>query len=575
MVSLDSPRPAIAEANLRGAPWFLRVLLGPDERRLALDGGRSLVWRGRLDDRGALIAGLPGSRDELALLPDAELFARHFDHRGIAGLAAVLGSWAAVVDDSVRGEAWLLRDPMGGRPLTYLAGQNGVYWVGHDAGGLLEAARRPVRLDPRYLSSLFACQEAEATSTPFWGVVAVPPGHAVRLHGEGTETIEFWRPSLCLSDSPRSAADLEEELRVRLREAVACRLADGEAAGLLLSGGLDSVPIAAMARQVLGPSRPLPAYSWVFDRYPEADERSLITLASGRLGLESHWLTGDDQLPFGPAESWPVHPGTPEQNPYRRLHERAYEAAAASGTRVLLSGMCGDQLWSGGETWLRDALGRYRFGAAARELFWHLATGQSLRPALADIAGRRRRGPAERFPWLTAEAQAALPDLEARRRRYAAFPRPHQAELLLGAANGHGFAVEAHFARRYGLELRYPLRDRRLVELVLGLPTADIALRGVSRALLRRALADLVPAAILSRRCKARFTGLFVDGVYGASRHRVAALVGKPQAAWRRFVRAEEIEGALARRDVGRGGVSLWLAASLELWLERSGVSVA
>jgi hypothetical protein len=119
------------------------------------------------------------------------------------------------------------------------------------------------------------------------------------------------------------------------------------------------------------------------------------------------------------------------------------------------------------------------------------------------------------------------------------------------------------------------LRDRRLIELVLGLPTAEIAVRGETRALLRRALAGQVPVAILSRRSKARFTGLFVDGVYGASRHRVAALLRKPQAAWRRFVRSEVIERALAERDVGRGGVCLWLAASLELWLERSGVSIA
>jgi asparagine synthase (glutamine-hydrolysing) len=575
MVSLDSARAVIGGLGPRGAPLYLRVLLGPDEKRLALSGGRTLVWRGRLDDRCALIAELPGSRDELALLNDAELFARYFDQRGIAGLAAVLGSWAAVVDDSPRGQAWLMRDPMGGRSLTYLAGESGAYWVGHDAGELLEAARRPVRLDPRYLSSLFACREAEATTTPFWGVVAVPPGHAVRLYAEGSDTLEFWRPALPTGMARRPAVELEEELRVRLRDAVACRVADGEATGLLLSGGLDSVPIAAMARQVLGPSRALAAFSWVFDRYPEADERSLITLASGQLDLQSNLLPGDDELPLGPTDSWPVHPGTPEQNPYRRLHERAYEAAAAKGTRVLLSGMCGDQLWSGSETWLRDAWSRGRYGAAAGELFWHLATGHSLRPALADITGGRRREPAERFSWLTAEAVSALPDFAAQRRRFADFPRPHQAELLLGAANGHGFAVEAYFARRYGLELRYPLRDRRLVELVLGLPTADISHRGVSRALLRRALAGLVPNAILARRSKARFTGLFVDGVYGASRHRVAALVRKPNAAWRRFVRSEEIEGALAKRDVGRGGVSLWLAASLELWLERSGVSIA
>lgn len=557
----------------------LRVVLGPDERRLALARDRTLVWRGRLDDRASLISALPGSRDQLALLPDAELFGRFFDQHGVSGVGAVLGSWAAVVEDESAGEAWLIRDAVGGRPLVYLAGPAGGYWVGHDPRDLLGAAGLSARLDPRYLAALFALEEGEASVTPWGEVAAVPPGHAVRLRapgraGDPITTMQLWQPQTPGAEPPRKAADLESELRFRLGEAVACRLADGVPAGILLSGGLDSVPIAAMARLAVGPNRSLAAFSWTFERYAEADERGFIALATRQLGLVGVALPGDTELPLGPLESWPLHHSTPEQNPYRRLHERAYAAAARSGTRVLLSGMCGDQLWSGGETWLRDALVRGRMVGALREVAWHLGHGRSLRPALAAFAGPRRRGPAERFPWLGAEALDLLPDFAERRRRYADFPRPHQAELLLGASNGHGFAVEAHFARRFGVELRYPMRDRRLIELALRVPTAQIAARGVSRVLLRRALAGVVPAEVLARRDKARFTGLFVDGVYGVSAARVAALVRKPGAAWRRFLRGDTIERALATRDVGRAGVILWLAASLELWLEQTGIAI-
>jgi asparagine synthase (glutamine-hydrolysing) len=570
LVSIDSSRATASPPRVR-----LRVVLGPDERRLALSRGRTLVWRGRLDDRGALLRALPGSRDELAQLPDAELFGRFFEGRGVRSLGEVVGSWAAVVEDGPAGEAWLMRDPLGGRPLVYLPAPGDVWWVGHDGRELLVAAGRPVRLDPGYLATRFAFEEAAEGTTPLAGVTSVLPGRALRIHAGGLESTEFWRPPTISEHGPRNADELDEEARLRLREAVACRLADGAPAGILLSGGLDSVPIAAMARQAVGPTRPLLAFSWVFDRYADADERPFIEVANRALGLTGVALFGDTDLPLGPLDSWPLHPATPEQNPYRRLHERAYDAAAKSGTRVLLSGMCGDQLWSGGETWLCDSLSRGRFGAALGDLVWHLARGRSLRPAFSALAGPRRRSPSERCPWVAPEALDLLPDLDARRRRFAAFPRPHQAELLLGSANGHGFAVEAHFARRYGIELRYPMRDRRLVELMLGLPTAQIARRGVSRVLLRRALAGSVPSEVLARREKARFTALYVDGVYGASATRVAALVRKPGAAWRRFLRTEPIEQALAGRDLGRAGVLLWLALSLELWLEQTGVAIS
>ena len=151
----------------------------------------------------------------------------------------------------------------------------------------------------------------------------------------------------------------------------------------------------------------------------------------------------DDALPLGDLTTWPLHPGTPEQNPFRRFHQRAYRAAAAHGASVVLSGMCGDQLWSGGETWLTDLLRRRRFTAAARELAWHLRRRAPLRPALRSL--RSLLEPAglgpdsrHRWPWLTARARSLMPQQNLAARAYARYPRPHQAELLLGAANGHG-----------------------------------------------------------------------------------------------------------------------------------------
>lgn len=524
--------------------------------RVPLRDGGWLAFDGRLDDRETLLPLLPERPP--AGSPDAVLAARAWETWNTGAFGRLFGSFAIVLWDAARATAVLARDPLGARTLFYTRNGRG-----------LTAAREmsaPDRLDDRWLAAYFAVAEPEPGTTPFAGIRELPPGHWLRVDASGSELRSFWNPPLP-GTGALDSRDWSAAIREAFQAAVSCRLRDldeNEPVAILLSGGLDSVPVAAAARRAL-PARRILAVSWTFERHPAADERREIAAAVQAFGLEPVAVPCDDALPLGDLATWPVHPGTPEQNPYRRFHERAYRAAAAHGARVVLSGMCGDQLWSGGETWLADLIRHRRFAAAAGEVAWHLRQRLPLRPALRSWLGRNgSRDPQQLWLWLTPDALALAPQPSG---QYADYPRPRQAELLLGSANGHGFAVERYFARRAGIEVRYPLRDRRLIELALALPAREIYHRGVQRAGLRRAFAGELPEAIRTRRGKATFSSLFAAGVYGAAGADVEALLASRNATWRQFVRADWIERALHSRDLGRGGLLLWLAISLELWL--------
>lgn len=530
--------------------------------RVPLRKGGWLAFDGRLDDRAALLHELPERPP--AGCGDAVLAARAWEAWGTEAFGRLCGSFAIALRDAARAAAVLARDPLGARTLFY-------HHEGRDLTVVRELAA-PEQLNDRWLAAYFAVAEPEPGATPFEGIHELPPGHWLRVTAAGSELRSFWNPPRPETGGLGSR-DWSAAIRETYQKAVSCRLQDldgNEPVAILLSGGLDSVPVAAAARRAL-PARRILAVSWTFERHPAADERREIAAAVQAFGLEPVAVPCDDALPLGDLATWPVHPGTPEQNPYRRFHERAYRAAAAHGARVVLSGMCGDQLWSGGETWLSDLLRRGRFATAAGEVAWHLRHRLPLRPALRSWLGRiggARSG--DPWPWLTRGARSLAP--RPAQPRYADYPRPRQAELLLGAANGHGFAVERYFARRAGVEVRYPLRDRRLIELALALPASEIYHRGIERAGLRRAFAGELPEAVSNRRGKADFSSLFQAGTYGVSRPAVERLLAGRDAVWRRFVRAEWIDRALRSSDLGRGGLLLWLAVSLELWLRRRGI---
>src|SRR6185295_17736393 len=199
----------------------------------------------------------------------------------------------------------------------------------------------------------------------------------------------------------------------------------------------------------------------------------------------------------------------------------------------------------------------------------------SLRAALGALLPDRlrleragRRG-AARFPWLTEEALGLLPDPVERDGWAVGYPRPAQARSLLGAGNGHGLSVERYYCDRLGVEMRYPLRDRRVIELFLGLPAEDLGGAGSTRPVLRRAMTGLLPASILAREDKATFEDLFLAGVYANPPAEVAAMLLSPKAIWREYLVSGWIETAWRERRTGLSGLLIWLALSLEIWWRR------
>ncbi len=543
----------------------------PDGRRSRLE----VVFDGRLDNRVQLLDDL-GLEGDVA---DSELALAAFRKWGRRCFERLLGPFAMIVSDAERQFLVAGRDALGDRTLCYHHGAERLI-LGSEASVLLEDPAVSARLDETTLSHFFAAEAPAAGATFFADVRELPPGHRLCYEDGRLEVERYWRPEDLPQVRYRTDGEYVEHFRSLLIESVRCRMPEAGPPAVLMSGGLDSTSVAAVAATEVAAADPgarLPVISWIFDELPGADERRFMDPMVERFSLSAQRIRGDGEWPLRDLETWPVSRSAPWQGLYCRLQNRAYKVARDAGSTVLLTGEFGDHLFLGQEDWLRDLLAERRWAEAWRGLRdelqgrspWRLARAGPARGALARALGWPGRR-AARHHWLTPHARRLLEANGGRRRRLPG---------VLDPRGAHAVSLELPNASRAGIDVRRPYRDRRLIELVLSIPAHMLYRPGWPKWILRQATEGLLPESVRLRRQPSTLLPLAARGLVERELDRVRELLASPEAVWRRFVRSEWLEKVFPRRLCqGRDGLEAvvpWQCVCLELWLTRSGHSAS
>lgn len=515
---------------------------------------------GRVDNRDEVIRGLSLSAAEAAALSDAALLLRVFARWGTSGLARVVGSFAAAFWDSAERRLTLARDPLGDRPLCYAVTPEAVVAASEEQA-LLAHPGVDRRLDERRVAQMFAAGELDSDATFFAAVKEVLPGHAVVVAGGRCAAERYWEaPAGVLR--LRDDREYAEAFRAVLAEAVAAQTRAAGPVALLLSGGLDSSGIAATAASL---SPRLKAVSWVFDELRSCDERRWIDAVVRHCGLEPLQFPGDGEWPLREFATWRHNPSSPEEDLYRRLTDRALAVACSAGARVVLSGMFGDHLYSGTQGWFWEDPG----GRAVARLARTVQSGGA-RAVLSALRPRRLSPPARRA-WLTDRARGLLADPRPWPPSADGALRPGQSRSVLGLLAAHGVAGGTFHTASLGVETRFPYRDRRVVELMLRIPSDQLQRPGLTRPVLRNALAGLLPDDVRERVGKASMRELFLRGVREREAAALTAALRRGTSAWSPYVREEWVAAARpgeSAREIHE--IVLWLCACFGKWVDRS-----
>lgn len=560
-------------------PVALRFDSGPSAKRW------ELFFDGRLDNRDELARELGLGQDA----GDREIVLGFLSAGRWEALDRFLGPWALVLFDLHARQAHLARDPTGERMLCWHADSKRALVAGEPAA-LLSDPGVPRELDEATLAAFFAVREPDPGATFFRAVRQAPPGCRVVISRDGERRHRFWEPDLSLLRESEAAT--VERFRELVGLAVRDRLRGVKSPAVLLSGGLDSTTVAAHAARIS--AAPVRAVSWRFQELTAADESAYAQAMMTAAGLEPVWVDGDGCWPLRDLDSMPADPNGPFENPYRELHAAAFAAAAsgaAGGSTALLTGHFSDEMYHGVDAWwLRDVLARRDWSTAARglrdEMRWRSRPDvwtPGLRRALGVLllgAGWERLRPLRslRTPeWLTPFGRERLRSLPAPPRLPAR--HPEQAETLLAPFALMGIAAERRRAREHGIELRFPFRDRRLIEFALRVPADRLARPGWRKRLIWLAGEGWLPDAVRLRRQRSDLGPLFVRGI--GERKNAAArrllLEDGPQL-WRRWVEAAPLErfldaagqdggDRLGGDDMGLPSLVFWRCMAVQLWV--------
>jgi asparagine synthase (glutamine-hydrolysing) len=546
---------------------------------------------GHLDNAAEIGRELGEDGEDLSFDSHERLLAAGYRRWG-AGLPERLrGDFALLIWDGERGEGLLARDQLGVRPLFV-----------HDAGGVLCFAgevRHLLALLPRRpgpdrasLAHWISTSNRPGTQTLYAGIRRLGPGEMLLLGRDGARPRRYWEPRF------REPLELgPERLAARVREAleqgVRRRLAPNGPTGVLMSGGLDSSSVAALAAELS--EETVYACSATFPEHPLADEAELIGELREALGLGG---IDAEVRPGGllagaiehlaawqvPVVSW----GDAWALPLMR-------AARADGVETMLGGDGGDELFGPRFHLLAD---RLRAGHPLRAL----ALTRELPGAGPHVSRRevaRMFGSAALAGALPYRPHSALQARMTRRQAPAWLLRRTVDDLVASddplawkrldgprwwahAAHGVAYGIEGagvfeHQRRRAvlaGMESRDPLLDLDLVELALRQPPEATLDPRFNRPVLRAAMEGLLPDSVRLRPQKAWFESWVADSLAGPDAADVRRILTNPGAELRAYVDQAEMRRSLfdsdtlRRTEPFRWMWQVWRLLTAELWLQ-------
>jgi asparagine synthase (glutamine-hydrolysing) len=554
-------------------------LAGGDQPIANEDGSVVVVQNGEIYNFPELREELLRAGHTFRTHTDTEAHVHLYEEHGIGFAERLRGMFAVAIWDAARRRLVLARDRYGIKPLYY-----------RDVGGELRFASE-LRALPRgeidtdALEAFLAFNSIPAPYSIFRDVRKLPAGH-VLVWENGSVTIErFARPGpLDVRDA--GEAELAEELRGRLRDSVKAHLLADVPVGVMLSGGVDSAALAALAAQET--SEPVHTFTIGFEE-KSFDERDDARLVAERYGTNHHELLvkPDPELmlqtlaeafdePFADSSALPTY---------------LVSQLAADHVKVALSGEGGDELFGGYYTYAADLLADRLAPLArvARPLVEALPA--STRKASLDYRAKRfvraaHLPPLERHhgwkeifsPDVRRELRGgatAFDPVDVYRARYAETAgAPELARLQdvdFGVYLVDDLLVKTDRASMaHSLEVRVPFLDSAVTDFAFALPTR-MKVRGLQKkVLLRKAVEPLVPREIV-RGKKRGFSIPAAAWLRGELEPFARATLSAEMLRRQGFFQPEPVTRLLDEHVAGREDWSrqLWGLLAFTLWYER------
>jgi asparagine synthase (glutamine-hydrolysing) len=557
------------------------------------DGALQLVYNGEVFNHPMLMQQLVSDGVRYRTHCDTETVLHIFERRGEAAPEELRGMFAYAVWDRRTRTLTLARDRFGVKTLYFALLDDGSLVFGSEMKAILASGMVRASLREDALPDYLANHATSGEGTLLAGIKRLLPGHTLVWRNGEIRTRRYWDLRFeAEAEETRPDAELIEEYRDRLKEAVRLRLMADVPLGAFLSGGIDSATITALMSELV--DDPIKTFSVGFAER-EANELEYARIVAKAFGTDHHEVVVTPEQFFGalPTLVWhedePIaHPSSVALNFVSRL--------AAERVKVVLTGEGSDETLAGYGRYTKTIL-NMRLGGA-----YQSATPSSFRTFVrhgieALPASRTRQRALRTFLARPATLEALYLD------NFAVFSREQQGSLLaadlrarLTTQNPYATAMQLlagsdakslldrllyvdtktylhellmkqdQMSMAASIESRVPFLDHPLVEFTARLPERLKIRGGTTKYILREAMRDVLPTEILTRG-KMGFpvpVGAWLRGPY---RGIVDELVLSPRALERGLFDPAAIRTLVARHAAGEDHAErLWSLVNLEIW---------
>ncbi|HET7417787.1 MAG TPA: asparagine synthase (glutamine-hydrolyzing) [Solirubrobacterales bacterium] len=552
------------------------------------DGSAVVVQNGEIYNYRELKRELEGRGHRFATDCDTEVLVHLWEEEGERFVERLRGMFAIALWDKRRQRLLLARDRFGIKPLYY-SHEGGSLSFASELKSMLEQPGFSREIDPQAIGAYLAFNSIPAPLTIFKAARKLPPGHLLAWEGGELELRRFARPGPPPDGELRhgTEAELAAELREVLDGSVRAHLVADVPVGVLLSGGVDSGGLAALASRHV--DEPLRTFSIGFEEQG-FDELSRARLVAERYGTDHHELVlRPDAVELLPklVESFDEPFGDSSALPTYLVSE-----LAVSEVKVALSGEGGDELFGGYYTYVADLLARRvgRLAALARPLAEALpsrtdrvgfdykakrfARAAAL-PPLERHHGWKEIFSAESRAELAGASVAGWDPLDLYRSRYAetagAEPLARMQDVDLGIYLADDLLVKTdRLSMAHSLELRVPFLDQEVAEFAFSLPR-KMKVRGFAKKrLLRSALEPLLPREVTHGR-KQGFSIPIAGWLRGPLEPFAREVLAPSAVARQGLLDPAAVTPILDRHCAGQEDLSrqIWGLMALTLWFDR------
>jgi asparagine synthase (glutamine-hydrolysing) len=440
---------------------------------------------------------------------DTEVIVHSYEQYGENFVSHLNGMFAIAIWDAPRRKLILARDRMGIKPLYYTL-QKGNLLFASEIKGILQA-KIPRDVDRTALYAILNLGYVSGERTLLEGVFKLPPS-SILVYQEGSiKVTQYWNipPIQITTNEDSVVANLQRVLEESVRD----QLVADVPVGCFLSGGLDTSTIVAFASKAV--SQPLKTFCMGFGE--DTDEFRDARLIAEHFGTDHHEIMVDSSqaIKLYPRMIW--HMEAPKYNLYpwfvcELVHKHV---------KVCLSGNGGDEVFGGYYARYSNAL---RIDQLSRKTFSPMLrlSGEALQPLTSDIKIENRLRVLGALGDNTSEyliLAGALPksvnkELLKHDRPPKADLEKHYSQYFRGTDLVQGLmncelrtklvddllSVDDTMSMAHSLELRVPLLDNRIVDLMATIPWAMKYSPGThGKLLLRKAIKGILPEDSLKK----------------------------------------------------------------------------